>query len=86
MKTETYNQTEINEKLALKLNASVINDYYNKLYIDSLISRYYLKTETYNQTEINDKLALKLNASLISNYCLKTENIKPNRHKWQTST
>ena len=38
LKTETYNQTEIDDKLALKLNAS-------------LISNYLLKTETYNQTE-----------------------------------
>ena len=67
-KTETYNQTEINNKLALKLNASVINDYNNKLYIDILIAKYYLKTETYNQTEINDKLALKLNSSVINTY------------------
>jgi len=71
LKTETYNQTEIYDKLSLKLNASIINDYYNKLYINSLVSRYYLKTETYNQTEIHDKLALKLNASLISNYYTK---------------
>ncbi|MFM7987826.1 MAG: hypothetical protein ACKPKO_51790 [Candidatus Fonsibacter sp.] len=68
MKTETYNQMEIDNKLALKLNASIINDYYNKLYIDTLIAKYYLKTETYNQTEIYNKLALKLNASVINYY------------------
>ncbi|MFM7978156.1 MAG: hypothetical protein ACKPKO_02475, partial [Candidatus Fonsibacter sp.] len=68
LKTETYNQTEIYNKLALKLNATVINDYYNKLYIDTLIATYDLKTETYNQTEIYNKLALTLNASVIANY------------------
>ncbi|MFM7981083.1 MAG: hypothetical protein ACKPKO_17370, partial [Candidatus Fonsibacter sp.] len=73
LNTETYNQTETNDKLSLKLNASIINDYYNKLYIDNLISNYYLKTETYNQTEIIDKLALKLNSSGRSNYYNKLE-------------
>ena len=48
MKTETYNQKEIDDKLDLKLNAS-------------LISNYYLKTETYNQKEVDDKLATKQN-------------------------
>ncbi|MFM7990112.1 MAG: hypothetical protein ACKPKO_63435, partial [Candidatus Fonsibacter sp.] len=53
----------IQNQLATKANAA---DVYNKLYIDTLISKYYLKNETYNQTEINDKLALKLNATIIN--------------------
>ena len=82
LKTETYNQTEIDDKLDLKLNAS-------------LISNYYLTTETYNQKEIDDKLDLKLNASiindyynkfyiddLIAKYYLKKWNIQPKRNKW----
>ena len=38
-----FTKQEINDKLDLKLNASVINSYYNRLYIDSLLSNYYLK-------------------------------------------
>ncbi len=63
LKSETYNQKEIDDKLDLKLNAS-------------LIANYYLKTETYNQKELDDKLDLKLNASLIANYYLKNRNIQ----------
>ena len=46
-KTETYNQTEINDKLNEKANSADV----------------YKKTETYNQSEINDKLNEKANAS-----------------------
>ena len=43
MKSETFNQKEISDKLDLKLNASIINDYYNKLYIDDLIAKHYFE-------------------------------------------
>jgi hypothetical protein len=56
-----FTKQEINDKLDLKLNASVINNYYNKLYIDDLISNYYTKTQSYTRTEIDDRLDLKLN-------------------------
>ncbi|MFM7987827.1 MAG: hypothetical protein ACKPKO_51795, partial [Candidatus Fonsibacter sp.] len=57
--------TTVQNQLATKANTS---DVYNKLYIDTLIAKYYLKTETYNQTEIYNKLALKLNPSIIHDY------------------
>ncbi|MFM7984430.1 MAG: hypothetical protein ACKPKO_34405 [Candidatus Fonsibacter sp.] len=61
MKTETYNQTEIYNKLALKLNASVIANYYDRACIDTSIANYYNKSQTYSDTEIDKILDNKHN-------------------------
>ena len=45
LKTKTYNQVEINDKLALKLNATAMDDFYNKAYINHLSTSYYTKGE-----------------------------------------
>lgn len=66
-KTETYNQTEINQKIAdvtpdmsdyyTKTEIdTTINNYYDKPYIDNKFQDYYTKSETYNKTETDDFL------------------------------
>ena len=86
--TESYNKTEIEDKLNLKLNLSEFTEANqqritvdtrlensildNKTELTNLINLKRSITDSYNKTEIEDKLNLKLNLSEINNYYNKT--------------